>query len=245
MDERNKNDEVELDLKELFYVLWERKLVIFFAGLAVGLIALFVTKVFITPEFESTTKIYVLSQDAETTGNVDYSQLQTGSMLTKDYMELVTSRPVLEQVITDLDLDLTNEELMKKITVTTPTDTRVLSITVTDADPYTARDIANETRIAAGDHIARVTAAKAVNVVEDANIPTVASSPSTMKNVVIGGMAGLLLAILIIVLNYMMNDTLRTSEDVEKYLGLSTLGIIPVSMNEPKTKKKKRKHRNK
>ncbi|MDD3338499.1 MAG: Wzz/FepE/Etk N-terminal domain-containing protein [Lachnospiraceae bacterium] len=244
MDDRIKNDEVEIDLKELFYVLWDHIWTILFAGLAVGLAALFITKAFITPQYESTTKMYVLSKASDASNNsVTSSELQTGSMLTNDYMQLVTSGPVMEQVVTQLNLEIDSEELAKKISVSTPTDTRILAITVTDDDPYVARDIADATRVAASSHIADVTGAEAVNVVENANIPKKQSSPSIMKNTMIGGLVGLFLAILILILNYMLNDSLRTSEDVEKYLGVSVLGVIPIGENEKKSKKKKRQNK--
>lgn len=243
MDDRIKNDEVEIDLKELFYVLWDHIWTILFAGLAVGLAALFITKAFITPQYESTTKMYVLSKASDASNSVTSSELQTGSMLTNDYMQLVTSGPVMEQVVTQLNLEIDSEALAKKISVSTPADTRILWITVVDDDPYIARDIADATRVAASSHIADVTGAEAVNVVENANIPKKQSSPSTMKNTMIGGLIGLFLAILILILNYMLNDSLRTSEDVEKYLGVSVLGVIPIGENEKKSKKKKRQNK--
>ena len=158
-------------------------------------------------------------------------------------LELIKSRTVTEGVIAQLKLDMTHEKLLKKLSVDTPTDTRVVSITVTDTDPYTAAEIANAVRDIASKHIQQVMDIKAVNVVETANIPDEPSSPSVPKNGVIGGLLGILLAAAVVIIVYLTNDTVKTPEDVEKYLGLSVLGTIPYSSKMgKKSKKKKKRH---
>ena len=212
---------------------------VFTQGVAAGL---GITEPVNSPTFtESTTKIVVLSkQDSNTLTNQD---IQTSTSLTKDYAELIKSRTVTEGVIAQLNLDMTHEELLKKLSVDTPTDTRVVSITVTDTDPYTAAEIANAVRDIASKHIQQVMDIKAVNVVETANIPDEPSSPSVPKNGVIGGLFGVLLAAAIVIIVYLTNDTVKTPEDVEKYLGLSVLGTIPYSSKMgKKSKKKKKRH---
>lgn len=143
-------------------------------------------------------------------------------------------------MIAQLKLDMTHEELLKKLSVDTPTDTRVVSITVTDTDPYTAAQIANAVRDIASKHIQQVMDIKAVNVVETANIPDEPSSPSVPKNGVIGGLLGILLAAAVVLIVYLTNDTVKTPEDVEKYLGLSVLGTIPYSSKWARNPKRKR-----
>ena len=172
----NNNDEVEIDLGEVFHLLLSKLGVIILSGIVFCLAAVMGTMLLITPKYESTTKIVVLSkQDSSTLTNQD---IQTSTSLTKDYAELIKSRTVTEGVIAQLKLDMTHEELLKKLSVDTPTDTRVVSITVTDTDPYTAAEIANAVRDIASKHIQQVMDIKAVNVVETANIPDEPSSPS-------------------------------------------------------------------
>lgn len=89
-------------------------------------------------------------------------------------------------------------------------------------------------------HIQQVMDIKAVNVVETANIPDEPSSPSVPKNGVIGGLLGILLAAAVVLIVYLTNDTVKTPEDVEKYLGLSVLGTIPYSSKMGKKSKRKR-----
>lgn len=229
-------DEIEIDLLELLRVLWSKIGYVILAALALGLLMVLVSKAFMKPQYESTTKMYVLSkQDSSTVTSGD---LQASSLLTKDYAELIQSRQVVETVIAQLNLDLTYEEFLKKITVTTQNDTRILSITVKDEDPYVASQMADAIRVAASEHIQNVMNTEAVNVVDEANIPDEPVSPNIMKNGLIGAIAGAFIAIVIIIIVYLTNDTIQTSEDVERYLGVSTLGMIPLAEGQKKSKKK-------
>ena len=141
---------------------------------------------------------------------------------------MVKSRPGLEEVISVLNLDMETEELAKKITVTTPTDTRVMSINVEDPQPKQARDIADAVRQAVSIQIKAIMDVDSVQAVENANLPDHPSSPSVMKNTLIGAILGILIAAGIIILVFMLDDTVKTPEDVETYLGLNVLASIPV-----------------
>ena len=232
------NDEITIDLTELFMTLWSKAHIIILSGILLGLLAFVGTKLFITPMYTSTTKFYVLTKTTDS-GNVTYSDLQTGSQLTKDYAELVKSRPVLEEVVSVLNLDMDTQELADKITVTTPTDTRVMSINVEDAQPKQARDIADAVRQAVGIQIQEIMVVDSVKTVEEANLPDSPSSPSVMRNTLIGAILGILISAGIIILIFMLDDTVKTPEDVETYLGLNVLASIPI-YDGANTKNKKR-----
>ena len=221
------NDEVEIDLREVFMVLLSHLFLIVLGGLLAALIGFSVSKFLISPTYESTTKIYILNKQDNAT--VTYSDVQLGTQLTKDYKELVQSRYVLEQVIQKLELgDLTYETLLKKVDVTTPTDTRILAITVVDTNPMLAMEIANEIRETAAVHIKNVMDIQAVNIVETANLPIQKAGPSVMKWTLSGGLLGIIFLSGFYLIRFFLNDTIRTSDDIEKYLGLSTLAIIPL-----------------
>lgn len=232
------NDEIEIDLKEIFGLLLSKAWVIILSGITAGLIFIVATMLFITPQYESTTKMYVLNKQAE--GQITSADMQSSLYLTKDYSELIKSRTVTEGVIAQLNLDLKHEDMLKKMSVTSPTDTRVIAIKVTDEDPYTASQIANAVRDIAAAHIRNVMDTEAVNVVENANIPDEKASPSLGKNGVIGGMLGVVLATAIILIVFLTNDSVKSQDDVEKYLGLSVLGTIPMSDAQKKSKKHKK-----
>ena len=240
MEQQNlqNNDEIEIDVLELFHVLLDKIWVIILAGAVAALAVVAATILFITPQYQSTTKMYVLSkQDSNTLTSQD---MQTSLSLTKDYAELIKSRTVTEGVITQLNLDMTHEQLLSKMTVDSATDTRILSISVRDADPYVACEIANAIRDVAANHIKNVMDIDAVNVVETDHIPENKISPSIKKNGLVGGVAGVAIAIAIILITYLSNETIKTQEDVERYLGLSTLGTIPMSEADRKNKNKKK-----
>ena len=226
----NRDDVIEIDLVELLGVILHNLWIIIVSGVIVAAVALLVSYFIITPKYESVTKIYVISKTNADT--MTYSDLQAGSTLTKDYKELVKSRPVLEEVLAETGIDVELKDLEEQITVEVPTDTRIVSITVEDKDPYEARIIADSVRIAAAKHIQEVMNTEAVNVVEEASLPIEKSSPSILKNTAIGYAVGLFLAIAIVMINYIMDDTIKTPDDVEKFLGVSVLGSIPYSEND-------------
>ena len=226
----NRDDVIEIDLVELLGVILHNLWIIIVSGVIVAAVALLVSYFIITPKYESVTKIYVISKTNADT--MTYSDLQAGSTLTKDYKELVKSRPVLEEVLAETGIDVELKDLEEQITVEVPTDTRIVSITVEDKDPYEARIIADSVRIAASKHIREVMNTEAVNVVEEASLPIEKSSPSILKNIAIGYAVGLFLAIAIVIINYIMDDTIKTPDDVEKFLGVSVLGSIPYSEND-------------
>ncbi|MBQ8306547.1 MAG: protein-tyrosine kinase [Blautia sp.] len=232
------NSEIEIDLGEIFHLLLGRLGIIILSGIIFGLVSIVGTMLFITPQYVSTTKIVVLSkQNSDTLTTQD---MQTSTLLTKDYAELIKSRTVTEGVIAQLGLDLTHEQLLKKLTVDNATDTRIVAISVKDPDPYVASEIANAIRNVAAGHIQQVMDIEAVNVVETANIPDHKASPSLSRNGIIGGLLGVFLAVVIIIAIYLTNDTIKTADDVDRFLKLSVLGTIPMLEKDKKKSKKKK-----
>lgn len=243
------DDEVTIDLAELFGVLWHWIWLILLVALLLGGAAYAFSKFVIPEEFQSTTKIYVLDKESGSGGQSTYTDLQVGSQLTKDYAELITSRTVIEKVIADNHLESVYDykEFLKKVEVNTPTDTRIVSITVTDTNPALAQALADDIRVEASDLIIDTMQINAVNTYEVANLPTEKSAPSCSKWALIGALLGALLVGGIVSLQYILDDTIKTSEDIEQYLGLSTLALIPLDENiggAEKGKGKKKKNKN-
>ena len=243
MENKRDNDVIEIDLLEVFYVLIGRMWLILSAGLFCALVCFALSKFVLTPTYESTTKIYILNKNEN--ASITYSDVQLGTQLTKDYAELINSRYVLEEVIQELMLETEYEALLDFVEVTTPSDTRIVAITVTDTDPVQAMNIANCIREVASEHIQNVMDIEAVNVVETANMPTEKSGPSVVKWTLIGGIAGVFVLCAVILVQYLMDDTIKSSEDVEKYLGLSTLALIPIATEGGESQKKKKKKKRK
>ncbi|MCM1424539.1 MAG: Wzz/FepE/Etk N-terminal domain-containing protein, partial [bacterium] len=219
MENHKDNNEIEIDLLEIVHILLGRFWIVFCVAVVTALCGFAVSAYVLAPVYESTTKIYILNKTDDTT--VTYTDVQIGTQLTKDYAELINSRYVLENVIGQLSLeDMEYEDLMKKVSVNAPADTRIVSITVEHTDPEQAMRIANCIREVAGEHIQNVMDIEAVNVVETANMPQEKSGPSVLKWTLIGGAAGTFLACAVILILFLLDDTIKSSEDIEKYLGL-------------------------
>lgn len=232
------NDEIVIDLAELFSKLMSKIHMILLSGILMASLAFAGTKMLITPMYTSVTKIYV-SAKQDGSGGTTYSDLQAGTQLTKDYMELIKSRPVLERVISVLQLKQGPDELSDRITVEIPEETRILKISVESDSPKEAKQIADALRVAVSAQIKEIMDVDAVNTVEDGSLPASPSSPSLKKNSVLGGLLGIILAVGIIFLRFMLDDTIKTPDDVEKYLGLHVLASLPIQEGMKKSKKVK------
>ena len=236
--EKEIRTETDLNVWDVIRILKTKIWGIFAAAVFAAIVAVGFTIVFITPEYESVTKMYVLTK--QNNDVITSQDMQTSLSLTKDYVEMIKSRTVTEAVISELGLGIEHEDLLKKMNVDSETDTRVLTIAVRDEDPYEACKIADAIRNTAANHIKKVMDIDAVNVVDSANVPKEKISPSIRRNGMLGGIAGILAAIILILLSYMMDDTIESQEDVTKYLELSVLGAIPMSETGRKSRKRRK-----
>lgn len=231
-----KERKLEVTARDVFDVLIKRWLIIALAGLVLASSFLLGTKLFITPQYESNTKMFVLYKIFD--DHYQPADFQMSTMLTQDYAQVIKSRTVAEEVIERLGLNMSTGALTSRITVETETDTRIVTIIVKDPDPVMAKKLADEIREVSAKQIVEVMDMEAVNVVDTANLPGGPSTPNTMQNTVLGGALGCLIAAAIILLQHYSNDTIKNPDDVEHYLGLNVLASIPT--NEPNTKKKKK-----
>lgn len=223
----NKPSTIEIDVFLLLKKLWYKKFMILFATLAVATASLAVSVFVLKPAYTSTTRIYVGNQRGQAEGTITTHDLQVGDYLVKDYKEIITSKDVLVTVIGNEGLELTKEELLGKLTVSIPTNTRIISISVEDQDPSEATRLANAIRDVASEKIKEITqveAVKTMEIAEDADEP---SSPNIRRNTLLGALAGGFLAIVILLLAEVLNDRVRRAEDVEEVLGMTLLGVVP------------------
>jgi capsular polysaccharide biosynthesis protein len=234
----------EIDLLELFFEMLSHWKMIILSAILVGVIAFVVSKFLITPQYESTSQLYVLSKSTSITSLTD---LQLGSNLTNDYMVVVNGRPVVDQVIENLGLNMSYESMVGKITLNNPSNSRILEITVQDADPVLAKQIADEMAEVAAAFISEKMDQDPPSIIQYGYSDGAKVSPSIRKNTLLGVILGAILAMAVVVILYLLNDTVMTQEDVEKKLGLNLLSAIPLEESEddsdsqPKSKSKKRK----
>jgi len=232
----NKERKLEVTARDVFNVLVKRWIVIVLCGLVVASAFLLGTKLFITPQYQSSTTIFVLSKQND--DRVSSSDIQISTHLTSDYARIIKSRDVAEKVVDRLGLSISAATVQGKISVETEEDTRIVTIVVKDPDPVMAQRLANAIREVSATKIVDVMKVEMVNEVDTANLPTAPSSPNVRNNLILGGALGCLLAIAIILLQHYSNDTIKDTDDVEHYLGLTVLASIP--NNETTAKKKKR-----
>lgn len=232
MGKELQNDEMEIDLLELFYVLMNKLWTIILCGVVGAVVAFSGTKLLITPQYTASSMIYILS---ETTSITSLADIQLGASLAEDFIVIGKSRPVIERVIRQLDLETNYEELVSTISIVNETDTHILTISVTNPDPELAADISNTLAENIKEQIADIMGTEEPNTVEEAVVPTKPSSPSTMKNTLIGGALGVLLVSAVIILLHLLDDTIKNEEDVKKYLGLNTLAAIPLEKRSKKS----------
>lgn len=231
-------EEIEIDLLRLVHALLDRIWMIILVAVIFAFGAAAFTKFLIAPTYESTSTMLVLSKETTLTSLAD---LQLGSQLTQDYKVLITSRPVLQAVIDNLELDMEYTDLEKNIKIVNPDDTRILEITVTMPDPEMAAAVVNELSQEASEYIGDKMEVTQPKIIEDGEVPLKKSAPSTAKNTILGFLLGTFLMCGIIVVLELLNDSIKTEEDIERYLGLPTLAVVPKRGCNEKGKSRKRK----
>lgn len=233
------NDDIEIDLQDLFFCII-RKIWLVILAVVIGVVAaVLVTTLVITKKYESSSMICITNSSADLS-SISLSDLQVGSALTNDYLVMVKSRPVLNKVISNLELDMTYENLRNIVSVNNPENTRILTITVSSTDSYMAKTIVDEITNISVKRIAELMHTSEPSIVEEGTVNTTPVSPNMSKNVLLGGLAGFVIALGIITVAYIMNDSIKTPEDVEKYLGLNALGVIPMEEGTSKSQMRKR-----
>lgn len=221
------NQAVEIDVFAMLKTLWKRKFSIVLVALVFAIAAFGYSAFLAKKEYQSTSRIYVVSRQNQDNNALTNSDLQAGSYLVKDYREIILSQNVLSQAIEELKLDMTPAELLKKISVSVPTDTRILSITAKDGDPKEAARIANGLRNVAAEKIISVTKVSDVTTLDEAEVPQSPSSPNIRRNVLLGFIAGAGLMVVLMVVVEVLDDRVKRPEDVEELMGLTLLGVVP------------------
>lgn len=214
-----------IDLVEVFYLFWGHLWQIVVCLILGAVMAFSYTYFLVTPLYQATAKIYIVSASNDSVVNL--SDLQIGASLTADYQELLLSRPLLQDVINNLSLNMDYKTLEGMIRITNTTDTRILKILVTSPDPQESADIANELVKQAGIYLPNIMETDSPNLVENAVAPSGKSSPSYSKNTMLGGLAGAALCCALLLVRFLMNDTFVTPDDITKYFGVQPLATIP------------------
>ena len=237
--EKQYDDESEIDLKELFFELMNNWVMIVISTILVALIAFCISKFIMVPQYTSTAQLYVFSKSTSITNLAD---LQTSTNLTNDYKVVITGRPVLEQVITNLKLEgETYGSLGDRVVISNPSNSRILEITVTDPNPELAKKIVDEIANVGAIFISDKMDQDPPSVLQYGYVAKGPVSPNTTMNTVLGAAIGAFLAMAIVIISYLLNDTIMSADDIERKLGMHVLGTLPLEEAEYDGKKKKTK----
>lgn len=215
---------IEIDVLSLLRTIWRKKFLILLTAILTTGLAFAYSAFLATPQYDSTTRLYVVNQSSDNGAVITTQDLQAGSFLVKDYKEIILSQDVLKNVTTILGI---TEDVKDKITVTIPTDTRILSITVRDSDPNQAATIANTLRDEAAKKIIEVTKVSDVTTLEAALPAEKPSTPQTKRNLVLGFVAGAFLATALVLVLEVLDDRVKRPQDIEEGLGMTLLGVVP------------------
>ena len=220
-------DTIEINVIQLLKALWAKKLLILLVAIVTGAAAFAYSSFVVKPEYRSTTRIYVVNRNQSDKPGLTNQDLQAGTYLVKDYREIILSQDVLEKVVSDLGLTINAKTLSKKVQVTVPADTRIVSISVSDHKPDEASRIANSLRDVAAQKIVAVTRVSDVTTLEEAHPATSPSSPNIRRNTLMGIGAGAGLVIVVLLLVELLDDRVKRPEDIEDVMKISLLGVIP------------------
>lgn len=236
MVNKTSNDEIEIDLLQMFRVLWKNALAIILAAVLAGSAAFAITLFLIKPKYQAVTSMYVNNSSfsfGSTSFSISSSELSASNSLVQTYIYLLKSRTTLEAVIQESGVNYDYETLRDDvIKATAVTGTAAFDVTVTSESPAEAELIANTIAKILPERIAEIVDGASVRIVDYAIIPAHRASPSYTKNVVIGGLSGALIAavwvIISSILNESLNDVIRTSDDLTRmYPNYTVLALIP------------------
>ena len=225
MDNQEK-DLIQLDIMLLLRRIWEKKVLIVLVTLLFTAASLAYSIFLVTPKYSSTTKVYVVNQKKDDKA-ITTQDVQLGSLLVKDYKEIILSNKVMEDAAEKSGTGITAKELSKKVSVDAPKDTRIISITVQDKDPQVASDLANTVKEVSADQIKEVTKIDDVTTLEEAKAATSPSSPNIPRNGILATALGFILAVAGVVLFELLDDRVKRAEDIEETMGLVLLGGVP------------------
>ena len=223
---KEENQEVEIDLKALFLKIRSLWYVVILGALTGIFVSVLYGKLMTVPMYSASSMVYLRSSSQ----SISLQDLQLGSELTKDYEIIFKSRPNLENVIADLDLDMSVGQLSGMIAISNPTDTRILQVSVTSEDPDLSASIVNEV-VENGMQTVREIDSQEPYVVERAIPNTTNVGTSLLHRAILGGLVGLVIAIGLISLRFILTDSITSVDDVEEVLGTPVLAVVVEDRN--------------
>lgn len=223
----------ELDLKELFKIFWNAKWIIILIVILGAVLGAIYTTQFVTPKYSSSTTLVLATSNnggqRTSDTSITATDITINSKLVDTYSELVKSKNVLRQVMSNMNINMTEDDLRKSISVTSVKNTELIEITVTNVQPEVARDIANEIAKVFIEMVEDIYNIENVHVVDEAEVESIPSNINHTKDIVIFAGAGFLLAVLVIIITDLFDTTVKSAEEIESTYGLYVLASLPLN----------------
>ena len=228
-------EEDVIDLMEIARLLLHKWKLLFIALLAGAVVGGAYCAFLLETTYRAEASLYITSNESL----LSFSDLQLSSALTEDYAYIIKSRTVLERVIDEQQLDMDYKQLGEIVTVTNPDSSHVIRIGVTTTDPQMSRNIANSLLNISADQINQIVGNGMPSVIDESVIHAVAEvKPSMKKYCALGGILLFVLAAGVLIVRMLMDTTIKSEDDVTRYLGVPLLASVPYAKNFGKEKKK-------
>ncbi len=222
--------EEEIDLKNVIQMFWDRKVGIVIIILLCIVAGYVYTTFFVSPVYKATSTAILTNNTEGEDGKTAVTQTEVtlNNSLLSTYRGIATSDSVVTKVISNLGLKISAETLKNQISVTSATNTQIIQITVENADPSLAAKIANEIRSVFTERVAELYDMQNIKPLDDAKVPTTPSNVNHAKDIVMFAAIGIVIAILYVVIANLLDNTVKSSSDIEKAVGLNVIAEIPV-----------------
>ena len=223
MEKTELNDEVEIDLSELFKLLKKKIKLIIMLALVGVVIAVSATTFLIDKKYASEGSVLLRAEVVD--GTMDSSQLSANNMMVNNYVELLQGNTIQNEVATNLNI--TVEDVRSALTITNTSDTQIIEISATTADPELSRDIVAETITIFTTLVQEKLNVTNLTIVDQPEVNANPVSPSIFRNIIIGGIVGVVIALAYILLTYLLDTKIKNGEQAEQLLGVPLLGTVP------------------
>ena len=230
MSEKNAQQEYEIDLLDLAKNLWAHIVAIALAAVVCAAVAFGYTKLMITPTYKANAMLYVNSSDISVAGSklsISASDLSAAKSLVDTYIVILNTRTTLNDVIAQSGVNYTYEQLKNMISAGSVNSTEIFSVEVTSTSPQEAELLANTIATVLPEKIAAVVDGSSVRIVDTAVVPSKKAAPNTGKNTMLGFLLGAVLACGVVVVLYLLDDKIHSTDYLLSTYDLPVLAVIP------------------
>ena len=228
-ENNNHQDVIEIDLQKLLLAYLRKWWLIVLCGVLTAGIALLYTMNFVTPKYRASVTVYVNNSRAEQ--QIDYissTNLATAQRLVNTYVNIIKSDSVLTEVIENSDLVCEPADIRKIMSAAQMDETEMFTVSITHPEPEMAAKIANAIADVAPGKIADIVEGSSTKIIDYAKVPNARYSPSYRNNTILGGLVGVVLAVLYVTVRYLLDVRLKVADDLEQLFDIPVLGQIPV-----------------